>query len=120
MRELASLQSPNKVYYKDLFCEKKLLYLIYLDIFANVFSKKGLQGLIGGNCWHIASIQSPSLPPESSIVFEKRGMGSQSNKESLFDSEKRQITTYSLNFVMVKLFIRSTNLTGAEGVAKEM
>ena len=47
-------------------------------------------------------------------------MGSQCNKENLFDSVKSQMTTYWLNFAMVKLFIRSTSLTGAEGVASEM
>ena len=83
-------------------------------------AKKGLQGLIGGNCWHIASIQSPSWPPGGLIVFNRRGMGSQCNKENLFDSVKSQITTYWVNFAMVKLFIRSTSLTGAEGVAREM
>ena len=70
--------------------------------------------------WHIASIQSPSWPPGGLIVFIRRGMGSQCNKENLFDSVKSQITTYWLNFAMVKLFIRSTSLTGAEGVASEM
>ena len=68
----------------------------------------------------LPQFKAPVCHQEVQSFLKKEGKGSQSNKESLFDSEKRQITTYWLNFVMVKLFIRSTSLKGAEGVAREM